>query len=519
MRYSPTTAAAVVAALAGPVVAVKEERTFAVLGFHGDGPLVEGCVDPIVSPGKRSGHVHTIMGASNFGTTVTAEGLLKSDCTNANVPGDNSVYWMPKLYFQDPETSKLEDVKLYYAKVYYFFESTDDDIEPFPQGLQMISGNASLRTPHVSGGNLVLDPEDGEVQPAQWTCPQADMVKDTYPVDSDGSMYGIKNSAPSAHDFGSGFPVEKCDRQFSPLRADLHFPSCYNPGAALDDWSNNMAWPSRKYEKNGSGRANCPPGYVHVPHLFFEYYWNTIEFMDRWEVDGVNQPFVLSNGDRTGFSLHGDFVAGWDPEILSDIIDNCDAGTLGMDQCIDGLDVNSLPKCNIESPVVDALSGIMDELPCGNSLVGWGIEGVGSIASESESMSYEPSDLPVADAEESSSSSKPSSTVVKWSTSTSEAAADYTPYGNSEAEVSDDDEEEAELAGLDDEYKVEETVAPTSEPEVADSEGGAMITEWVTETVVVSTTVMAGPEGTRVDYKAKRSGIHGHMHKHRRHGF
>ena len=45
-------------------VAAKDSRTFAVNHFYGQGPLVMGRIDPIISPGKPSGHVHAIQGGN-----------------------------------------------------------------------------------------------------------------------------------------------------------------------------------------------------------------------------------------------------------------------------------------------------------------------------------------------------------------------------------------------------------------------------------------------------------------------
>lgn len=108
-------------ALAGTVQAAQDERTFAVLRFFGDGPMMEGRLDPIVSPGQTSSHVHTIQGGSNFGTSATGQSLMESRCSSAMVEGDNSAYWVPKLYFHDKATGMVEDVPMYYMNIYYFF--------------------------------------------------------------------------------------------------------------------------------------------------------------------------------------------------------------------------------------------------------------------------------------------------------------------------------------------------------------------------------------------------------------
>lgn len=117
MRYMGVIAAA----LAGTAQAAKDERTFAVLRFFGDGPLMEGRVDPIVSPGQTSAHVHTIQGGSNFGISATGESLMESQCSSALIEGDNSAYWVPKLHFYDKTTGTVEGVPMYYMNIYYFF--------------------------------------------------------------------------------------------------------------------------------------------------------------------------------------------------------------------------------------------------------------------------------------------------------------------------------------------------------------------------------------------------------------
>jgi hypothetical protein len=109
----------VLAALVASVAAAKDKRTFAVLHHYGNGPLTTCRLDPIVSPGGPSAHVHTVMGASNFGPNVTGESLRQSSCTTAKPKADLSAYWFPTLYFRDPDTGLLEQVKFFYMNVYY----------------------------------------------------------------------------------------------------------------------------------------------------------------------------------------------------------------------------------------------------------------------------------------------------------------------------------------------------------------------------------------------------------------
>lgn len=408
------TTAGALASLATLAAAAQSERTFAVLRFDGDGFLTEGRVDPIVSPGETASHFHGIMGGSNFGTTVEGGQLLDSSCTTAKIKNDKSNYWAPSVYFRDPNNGTFTKVPLFYMNVYYFFEPTDDDIEAFPAGLKMFTGDPKTRDPPAFGGGSNLDPGAGPIQNVQFTCPRSSYDPASYPADSDGTTAGMQD--PQNQGAGAGFPLYPCDGYASPLRADIHFPSCYNPDAGLDDYKNNMAWPNVTNFKQ-----NCPSGWTHVPHIFFELYWNTPMFDDLWTPDGKTQPFVLSNGDATGYSLHGDFIAGWDLPTLQTIIDTCNAGDIGMDKCpnIPG-GLNDDSDCKISSPVVELLSitGALTALPGDNPLTGWAF----GASSESDSGA-------------SSSSTAGYATASAGKSSTSTDSAQETTYAVSAANL------------------------------------------------------------------------------------
>lgn len=163
----------------------------------------------------------------------------------------------------------------------------------------MVIGNPTLRTPPASGGENILDLADGTPQPVQWTCPRQNTNEPLYPTDSDG-LHGVGIGDPVNKGSGAGFPDQNCDGYASPLRADIHFPSCYDPSQGIDAFKTNMQFPTH---------GNCPEGWIHTPHLFYEVYWNTPLFADEWTPGQGKQPFVLANGDPTGYSLHADFVS------------------------------------------------------------------------------------------------------------------------------------------------------------------------------------------------------------------
>lgn len=163
----------------------------------------------------------------------------------------------------------------------------------------MLVGNAALRTPPAGGGGSIVDYSLGTPQPIQVTCPRTNYDTPSYPANSDG-LHGVGIQDPQNKGAGVGFPDQDCDGFASPMRLDAHFPSCYNPAAGLTDYKTNMDWPTK---------GNCPEGWIHTPHIFYEVYYNTPLFASQWTPGQGKQPFVLANGDPTGYGFHADFVS------------------------------------------------------------------------------------------------------------------------------------------------------------------------------------------------------------------
>ncbi|KAL7789292.1 COOH terminal WSC domain-containing protein [Trichoderma afarasin] len=423
MKFTTTTAA--VAAMAGIAAAAKDSRTFAVLRFTNKG-LVTTRADPIVNPGVPSGHVHNVLGGSNFGFSSTGADLVKSNCSTALVKGDYSNYWYPTLYFHDPKTGNFEYVDVYYTNVYYFFEATNDDIKAFPTGLQMLAGDSMSRTVPAAGGGDQLDPSKGPINNVQFTCPRTSYNPPSYPVGSDGSKAGMVD--PNNQGAGVGFPDVTCDGMYSPLRMDLHFPSCYNPAAGLTNYKENMQFPTDA----GNGKQDCPPGWIHTPHIFFEVYFDTQPYKGRWTENQGTQPFVLSNGDVTGYGAHADFMAGWDEDLLQHIIDTCDAGDSGMDQC-PGLfyGLNS-GDCTIAPLVNEQVTGTLTKLPGNNPLSGFSYGAAPAMpAGGSAPASSSKAAAPASSSKAAAASSKPASSPSI--TAGTPAATSVPSKGNSAA--------------------------------------------------------------------------------------
>ena len=349
--YSKTAALSALALGGSSVYAAQNSRTYGI-GYFWSSPLVEARMDPIISPGEISAHVHTVVGGNGFGISMDENAAADASCTQSRVNGDKSNYWAPALYHQNANGS-FTKVEVDYVKAYYFFDPTDDEIVPFPKGFRMISGNPFTRSPtHLPYADNI-DPNAGPVQPISFTCPQS------------GDSNAWNSTLSTATGQGPTLPDQKCDGLYSPLRYNVHFPSCIDTSLPYTQYQNNSVWASSA-GASAAGKTNCPKGYTHVPHLFLEIYWNTMAFTD-WTVGQGTQPFVLAQGDPTGYGLHADFVSGWDTDVLSSLIATCNAGGHGdgLDSCPNVAAYSGSPtSCTVASAnPSEVVSGTLDALP------------------------------------------------------------------------------------------------------------------------------------------------------------
>lgn len=84
-------------------------------------PIVVERADPVVNPGKPSGHVHTIMGGNGFGFTMDYASTQASTCSSCTVIGDMSNYWVPSLYYHAQNGTFISVDQSGGATVYYEF--------------------------------------------------------------------------------------------------------------------------------------------------------------------------------------------------------------------------------------------------------------------------------------------------------------------------------------------------------------------------------------------------------------
>ncbi|KAK0615293.1 hypothetical protein B0T17DRAFT_497673 [Bombardia bombarda] len=286
-------------------------------------PVLYERADPIVEPGVRgSRHLHTIMGGDAFNFTLDYDKTQTSSCTTCAVTKDLSNYWVPTVYFRAENGSFLSVKQVGGVNVYYQ-ERMDWEaycagkkLRAFPKGFRMIAGNQAKRSFE----------DTNEQRAIEFIC--------LLPPPTEG--------LPPFH----GFPNRTCDNG---LQIRIRFPSCWD-GVNVDspDHKSHVAYPERL--DNGP----CPKTHPEsLPALLYEVTWDAKAFNNlRKQGD---QPFVLSQGDPTGYGYHADFLNGWDVDLLQRAIADPSCGTKGKSGGV-------LEKCNTFKPFMQTAE-VQNECP------------------------------------------------------------------------------------------------------------------------------------------------------------
>ncbi|KAF2673554.1 hypothetical protein BT63DRAFT_159880 [Microthyrium microscopicum] len=267
-------------------------------------------IDPLVSPGKLSDHAHTFHGSPGFGMNISHDEIRAGSCTSCLVTHDKSVYWTPPLMFQYPNgtTVVLEQIGgmlAYYEQLPIVPIPQPGQTTAFPAGFRMIAGDNTRRGSTLPAtieqkSVWVFDPKMRE----QSTLAQLAIGFNCLNYKGTPEPFDDRNKLPGRH------VLDSCA---DGLRLELTFPSCWD-GEHLDspDHKSHVAYSSLVFD------GTCPEGFEkRLPTLKYETIFNVAKY------NGVEGKFMLSNGDETGYSYHGDYVMGWDEKFLQDAVDGC----------------------------------------------------------------------------------------------------------------------------------------------------------------------------------------------------
>lgn len=330
MLFNNLNALALVASLAAPADAFWRMTC--------PGRLVKERADPIVAPGKVSAHVHTISGGSGFGFEMTYDQARASKCSSCPIKADLSNYWTPSLYFKAQNGSFISvpqagDFNGQTGGMTVYYQQrpgpNNDKLKAFPKGFRMVAGDPFKRAPGTDFASKAVS----------FAC-----------LDYNGPATAETNN----------FPNRNCPNG---LRAQIYFPSCWD-GKNLDspDHKSHMSYPASGNYNGGPCPASHP---VHLISIFYEVIYDTQKFANEWY--GSSQPFVFAQGDPTGYGMHGDFVNGWDVDVLQRATDQCTANSGSIKDCPvfanDLFTNDQCHACKIAPSVNEQVDGVMAKLP------------------------------------------------------------------------------------------------------------------------------------------------------------
>ena len=263
--------------------------------------------------------------------------VQEAECTSCEVQADKSAYWTPDLFYAH-SNGTFEQV-LNYGMTVYFLQPTSpsnatSSVVAFPPGFKMLSGDSTQRS--FDNSTLTWDGAEPIANRVSFHC-----------IDSSDDLpeqpYMFRTDCVNG------------------MRAQILFQSCwdgvntYLPGSAHVTYQSQI------------GNGGCPASHpVMLPLLFFEvlYWTNDID-------QSAGGQFTFAQGDTTGYGFHGDFLNGWNQDVLENAVENCLSNTDDADGTVSSCpalaaseDVN-FPRDCPEQPsyVPEQITGLLSALP------------------------------------------------------------------------------------------------------------------------------------------------------------
>lgn len=253
--------------------------------------------DPIVFPGvPNATHHHTFFGntgANAYSTNATLRNSGNGTC--AGGIANRSGYWMPSLI----NTSTGAPIKPAGIVVYYkaIDEYSGAYIKSPPAGLRMISGNAKPLAMADAEGSFFCQDQTQVMNPANW-----------------GIMWQ-----------GSHIK-QSCGGPNQMLRMIVNFPQCWD-GKNLDspDHKSHMAFACGNECEDATGKVtkslnSCPASHpIAIPNITLNVDFKGLDANAKYRLASDNYSTTYPGG----YSLHADWMNGWDESILNRVVKNC----------------------------------------------------------------------------------------------------------------------------------------------------------------------------------------------------
>jgi len=237
-------------------------------------------IDPIVSPGAPSAHLHTFFGNKAVSATSTPASLQASPITTCVLPQDTAAYWVPTACAgpcipvaggdptRGPFANTIKPVKIFA----YYFGVPGSAEQPFPAGFQMVAGNSHAASPADEVPNTVF-----------------------FSCGNGGGNHSSPNRA-EPYDCTAANGVKGTDG----VVAIIKFPYCLNPSSGLEYGATNNT-------------GLCPAGDTTLGQVQIHVHYGL-------NATGFQQGSELSFSSGPYYTFHGDWQNGWDQTKLASLV-------------------------------------------------------------------------------------------------------------------------------------------------------------------------------------------------------
>ena len=243
--------------------------------------------DPIVYPNQPGvAHHHTFFGNTGIDAYSTPDNIRskgKATCRGGTI--NMSGYWVPSMI--DTATHKPiapKSLLVYYKTGLYAYMNDNNVMQPMPRGLKMIAGNSAGNAPVVKTG-------------------------------STGEFECLIRALGTSRLGTAGQSIPSQCQEGDDLRAVLPFPQCWD-GVNLDspDHKSHMSFPIAYWTGDPLRQYRCPATHpVLLPQVTYLVSYEVPAGGDssKWRLASD----VYDASKPGGYSLHGDWMNGWDSAI------------------------------------------------------------------------------------------------------------------------------------------------------------------------------------------------------------
>lgn len=243
--------------------------------------------DPLVFPNQQgAAHHHTFFGNTSldYKSDLSAMSNVGNSTCNGGIM-NRSAYWVPTMIDTVNGKPIAPDFTIFYYKVGAFSANSGDTIQPPPKGLRMLAGNSKATSETTATSRYTCLAPEGVTRPF----------------------------------FGWSASIPVC-AVGDKLQMAIAFPQCWD-GENLDspDHKSHMAYPA---SPSAGAKNRCPQTHpVMIPEIGFNLDFNitTPNQTKKWRLSSDNYASSLP----AGYSSHGDWINGWDEDIMAGIIKNC----------------------------------------------------------------------------------------------------------------------------------------------------------------------------------------------------